>query len=523
MSGSTNLDWDSIESTVNDLDGYRPVDSELTSLTDLSSYLSEVSSAHCNFLTGDIINNLDPSSNGVAGDYKSAGDDYNSLISKLNNVLGYRSIDSDGSVASSGGGGGASSGGGAYSGGGSGGGMNSGSTYYGSGTSAPPASEMSKLSASSGSISPSIDSEAILSRKTESPTTTDSSTASASLGSIRSSAGSSVLGATGGVVSSVGGAIGGAALGSIVGSVGGLGGPGSGSAVSSINYPMGNYSVSSGFAHAFSDDEKQSITKVLEANGYSKEDIEKIFNGEYDTSNVLMESVSESLGEVAKKDPGLRDTIINKYGFDIFNEDGSINNDKLSMALHIDNMNGKDNYSMISLLSDQYGVNLVDQNNLNNFSNQFESLILKDYAIKDKIVSRYGFDIYNSDGTVNKDRLTLAMLIDSKKTDGVSLASIANEAISSDINDYLNTSIRSVNAPSKGDSLPGLIPVAATVAAVGAASGIGVAAHINKKKKSETSEKSDSERVDNIISLNTNHSDEIEDDKNWMKDIINNQ
>lgn len=533
MSGSTNLDWDKIESSVSDLEIYHANDKELSCLSDLENYLSDISKNHCNFL-GEIPKSLDPNvSDGVAGYFKSTNDSYNGLISKLKGVLSYKSIDSDGAVSGASGGGSAAGGGGSSAGGGSGY-VSSSPASHVSGTGTPSASTVSELSSAAGKNSPSISSNGVLSRKTETSSNSGSSasasvggsrTSGGSFGSVNSTAGTSALASaqgamsTGGVVSAVGGAIGGTTLGAIVGDVGGLGGTGTTSLLTPVSYSMGNYSVGDNFREEFSDSEKQSITNVLENYGYSKEDIDTIFEGGYDTSSVLIESVSSSLGDAIKSNPGLRDEIINQYGFDVFNTDGSINNDKLSMALYIDNLNGKDNYSMISLVSNN-GVNLVDPGSLNNYSSQFESLILKDYGIKDKIINQYGFDIYNTDGTVNKDRLTLAMLIDSKNGDGLTLSSIANESISSDINGYLNTSIKSVNSSSNNKSVSGFVPLAATLAAGGAAAGIGIATHVAKKNDKE---KSDSERIDNIITMNNQLDEKKTDNKDWMRDIINDE
>jgi hypothetical protein len=523
MNSSTNLDWDKIQSTVSDLETYHAVDKELSCLSDLEIYLSDISASHCKFL-GELPKSLDPNvADGVAGFYKSTNELYNGLISKLKGVLSYRSIDSDGAVSSGGGSGSYSGGSGSYSGGSS---YSSSPAPHVSGTGSPSASTLSQLSSAASSNSPTINSGGVLSRKSG-VSSTGGSSAAASVGAIKSTSGTSVLASarnamsTGGVVSAVGGSLGGTALGAIIGEVGGLGGTGTTSLLSPTNYSMGNYHVGDNFKEKFSDNERQSVTNVLEKYGYSKEEIDTILDGGYDTSNVLIEGVSSSLGEALKDNPGLRDEIINQYGFDVFNSDGSINNDKLSMALYIDDLNGKDNYSMISLLSNN-GVNLVDSSSLNNYSNQFESLILKDYGVKDKIINQYGFDIYNTDGTVNKDRLTLAMLIDSKNGDGVTLSSIASETISSDINSYLNTSIKSVKSGSNNKNISGFVPLAAAVAAGGAAAGIGIATQISKNSKKE---KNDSERIDNIISLNNGHEDKKNDNddknKDWMKKIIN--
>lgn len=519
MSGNTNLDWDSIDATVSDLEMYHASDGELTGLSELGDFLSDASKNHCNFL-GDAPKTLDPSvSDGVAGFLKSTNDSYNSLILKLNDVLSYRSIDSDGAVST--GSGGSANYGGSAGGSGSSSYASSSPASYVSGVASPSESTISELSSAAEKSSISVNSGDVLSRKIDGHSSTSSgSQVAASVGSLKSSSGSSSFSSTGGVVSTVGSALGTTALGSIISEVGGLGSTISKSALTSISYPMGNYSASANFVHAFNEGEKQSISDILERYGYSKEEIEKVFSGDYDASNILVENVSNSLEIIIKTNPGLKNEIINQYGFDIFNDDGSINNDKLSMALYIDDLSGKDNYSLLSLLSNQYGVNLVNHNSLNNYSNQFESLLLKDYSIKDKIINRYGFDIYNSDGTVNSDRLTLAMLVDSKSSNDVTLSSIASETISSDINGYLNTSLKSVKSSSGVKDISGLIPVAAAVSAVGAATGIGVATHMAKKNSSE---KSDSERVDSIISLSTMHDEEKNDDKKWMNDIINNE
>ena len=41
-------------------------------------------------------------------------------------------------------------------------------------------------------------------------------------------------------------------------------------------------------------------------------------------------------------------------------------------------------------------MNIVDKELLNNYSTQLESLVLKDYGIRDTIKERYGFDVFNA-------------------------------------------------------------------------------------------------------------------------------
>ena len=504
LMGSYSIDFDKMSSTLSDLRSEISVDKELSTFVDVKTQLETISSQHENFLSG-FLDNLDPNGSGLASSFKKMNEKYNSLVNSLEVTVGYSGVDTNGGVEGTGSTGGVGSS--SYSGGGS---YSSSSATPVTGTGTPSSSTLSQLSSSAGKSSPTISSDGVLSRKLGG-SSTGGSHAATSVGSVGSTTGTSALtsaqGAmsTGGVVSTVGGALGGTTLGAVAGEVGGLGGTGTTSLLSSTNYSMGNYHVGDNFREEFNDSERQSVTNILENYGYSKEEIDTIFNGEYDTSNVLVEGVSSSLGDAVRSNPGLREEIINQYGFDVFNTDGSVNNDKLSMALYIDDLNGKDNYSMISLLSNN-GVNLVDPGSLNNYSDQFESLILKDYSVKDKIINQYGFDIYNTDGTVNKDRLTLAMLIDSKKGDGITLSSIANEAISSDINSYLNTSIKSVNSGSvRQNSKSNFTPVAAILAAGGAAAGIGAVVH--GKKKEENHDDGEDNKTNKYIDTENNKSD----------------
>jgi oligopeptide transport system substrate-binding protein len=66
---------------------------------------------------------------------------------------------------------------------------------------------------------------------------------------------------------------------------------------------------------------------------------------------------------------------------------------------------------------------------MSNYTKELESMFMKDSNIRKLFMEKYGFDIYNPDGTINKDRLALAMLIDKKSNGKYSLDAFLKEAI----------------------------------------------------------------------------------------------
>ena len=153
---------------------------------------------------------------------------------------------------------------------------------------------------------------------------------------------------------------------------------------------------------------------------------------------------------------------------------------------------------------------------LSNYSTNLEQLLLKNYSIKDTIKDKYGFDIYNNDGTVNKDRLALAMLIDSKEK-GKTISDIMNESTSNNIAEQLNSSIRNIGKTSSTDKkngIDGLTATAAVLAAGGAAAGIGFA--VNKAKKAESKKEEGKE----IIQKDNNNNATTKKKNEWVDKYI---
>lgn len=93
-------------------------------------------------------------------------------------------------------------------------------------------------------------------------------------------------------------------------------------------------------------DVKDGIKTKLKELGFTDEEIKKILNGEVAVSKVALDTLSAELEKALKNDPTLRNKLLEIYGFDIFNEDGTINKDRLALAMIMDEKNKNDQYNL---------------------------------------------------------------------------------------------------------------------------------------------------------------------------------
>ena len=84
--------------------------------------------------------------------------------------------------------------------------------------------------------------------------------------------------------------------------------------------------------------------------GFTKDEITDILNGKMSVNKVKLDNLAKSLEKMYKENPNIRQLIIDKYGIDIFNEDGTVDKDKLAYLMIIDNKNPDDNYDLSSLI-----------------------------------------------------------------------------------------------------------------------------------------------------------------------------
>ena len=286
-----------------------------------------------------------------------------------------------------------------------------------------------------------------------------------------------------------------------------------------IDYLLGNY-TSEGISDDINADLKNNVTEFLGNHGLSEEKANEIVNGEYSVSQVLIDSTSEKLVELYQSNSSIKQGIMNQYGIDVFNDDGTVNNDMLSFVLYMDDLDGKDNYSLINLLSTNYGINMVDSNLLSRYEKTMEALLLTDFGVKEAVINEYGFDIYNYDGSINTDRLTLVMLIDSKRSDGKSLNDIIDIYKDSVSGFDLAINIKkpgNINVSKSDSSVIAPVGVALATAGVTAAAVGGMKALKDGDKLNSDENHSISDMNDDISNDNKNT-----DNNEWIFKAINN-
>ena len=97
--------------------------------------------------------------------------------------------------------------------------------------------------------------------------------------------------------------------------------------------------------------EKESIVKKLKELGFTDEEINNIKDGKVSVDKVRLEELASQLEKLYKLDPSIRQKLKDLYGFDIFNDDGTINKEKLAIAMLMDAKNPNDQYDLKTLLT----------------------------------------------------------------------------------------------------------------------------------------------------------------------------
>lgn len=97
--------------------------------------------------------------------------------------------------------------------------------------------------------------------------------------------------------------------------------------------------------------EKEAIVKKLKELGFTDEEINNIKDGKVSVDKVKLEELASQLEKLYKLDPSIRQKLIDLYGFDIFNDDGTVNKEKLAIAMLMDAKNPNDQYDLKTLLT----------------------------------------------------------------------------------------------------------------------------------------------------------------------------
>ena len=258
---------------------------------------------------------------------------------------------------------------------------------------------------------------------------------------------------------------------------------------------FGSYNITKEGWNSLSDEEREKVKSKLKSLGYTDSEIEAILNGGGSVSKLSLDAVAKTLEEAIKTNPGLREEIKSRYGLDVFNSDGSVNKDKLGIALLMDNAKAKDNYSLINLLHNNYDIDVVESSLYNDLTTRLEKHIAASPSLRQKLIDRYGFDIFNEDGTINRDKLTLAILMDNQNSsDEYDLTRLLDELFGAEqenipvVSNPQVVKIETPQEPTKKKSSNAL-PVLLGLGVAGAAAGGGI--YLAKKKKEEEENEED--------------------------------
>ena len=105
-------------------------------------------------------------------------------------------------------------------------------------------------------------------------------------------------------------------------------------------------------------EEKKVIEAKLKELGFTDEEIQAIKDGKAVVNKTTLDKLDSALTKLNNEGSDVRQVILEKYGFDVFNEDGTINRDKLALALMIDGKDPNDDYDLVALLKNKYGIDL---------------------------------------------------------------------------------------------------------------------------------------------------------------------
>ena len=119
-----------------------------------------------------------------------------------------------------------------------------------------------------------------------------------------------------------------------------------------------SYEITAEAWEAFSAEEKKAIEAKLKELGFTDEEIQAIKDGKAVVNKTNLDKLDSALTKLNNEGSDVRQVILEKYGFDVFNDDGTINRDKLALALLIDGKDPNDDYDLIALLKNKYGIDL---------------------------------------------------------------------------------------------------------------------------------------------------------------------
>ena len=190
-----------------------------------------------------------------------------------------------------------------------------------------------------------------------------------------------------------------------------------GASYSRLNKDFAQYGFSKEDWDKLSPEQQETIKAKLKELGYSDEEIENIINGNLKVLGCVEDALTTQLEQLLKSDPSLRQKLLEKYGMDIFNPDGTVDRSKLTLAMLMDDRDPRDGYSLINYLHDNYGIDLIDSTRFNSTMDKLLQAYKKNPKLRSLLKQKYGIDIFNADGTIDYERLTKLLLMDDVNPD----------------------------------------------------------------------------------------------------------
>ena len=126
--------------------------------------------------------------------------------------------------------------------------------------------------------------------------------------------------------------------------------------------------------------EKEAIVKKLKELGFTDEEINNIKDGKVSVDKVQLEELASQLEKLYKLDPSIRQKLKDLYGFDIFNDDGTVNKEKLAIAMLMDAKNPNDQYDLKTLLTKLSANTSTDDNNNKNTTSNVTKVVTSDVS-----------------------------------------------------------------------------------------------------------------------------------------------
>ncbi len=126
--------------------------------------------------------------------------------------------------------------------------------------------------------------------------------------------------------------------------------------------------------------EKEAIVKKLKELGFTDGEINNIKDGKVSVDKVKLEELASQLEKLYKLDPSIRQKLKDLYGFDIFNDDGTVNKEKLAIAMLMDAKNPNDQYDLKTLLTKLSANTSTDDNNNKNTTSNVTKVVTSDVS-----------------------------------------------------------------------------------------------------------------------------------------------